>query len=48
MNLEAEERNGYFVSHETKKVWDIQLKMVKKLLEVCKNIISKFGQIVVR
>ena len=37
MNLEAEERNGYFVSHQTKKVWDIQLKMVKKLLEVCKK-----------
>lgn len=35
MNLDSEERNGYVISHKTKKIWDIQLKMVQKLLEVC-------------
>lgn len=35
MNLDKEIRNGYEISSEMKKVWDIQIKMVKKLLEVC-------------
>lgn len=35
MNLDKEIRDGYEISSEMKKVWDIQTKMVKKLLEVC-------------
>lgn len=35
MNLDKEIRDGYEVSSEMKKIWDIQTKMVKKLLEVC-------------
>lgn len=35
MNLDAEERQGYLVSHEMKKIWDVQLRMVRKLLDVC-------------
>ena len=35
MDLNAEVRCGYYVTSEMKKVWDIQLKMVSKLLEVC-------------
>lgn len=35
MNLDKETRNGYEISPKMKKVWDIQIKMVKKLLEVC-------------
>lgn len=36
-SLEAEERNGYLVSSEMKKVWAVQLDLVTKLLEVCKK-----------
>lgn len=35
MNLEEEIRNGYTVTQEAKKAWNIQLDMLKKLLEVC-------------
>ena len=35
MNLDSEIRNGFSISHETKKIWDIQLKLVQKLLQVC-------------
>ena len=35
MNLEAEYRNGYFVSAEMKKVWAVQIELLNKLLEVC-------------
>ena len=35
MNLNSEIRNGFSISHETKKIWDIQLKLVQKLLQVC-------------
>ena len=34
-NLEQEERKGYVVPAEMKKVWQVQLTLVKKLLEVC-------------
>jgi lipopolysaccharide cholinephosphotransferase len=37
MNLECEIRKGYTISAEMKKVWSIQMKLVKKLLEVCKK-----------
>lgn len=37
MNLKQEERQGYFITSEMKKVWDIQLRCVKKVLEVCEN-----------
>lgn len=36
-SLEAEERNGYLVTHEMKKVWAVQLDLVSKLLDVCKK-----------
>lgn len=35
--LEAEKREGYFVSAKMKRVWAIQLDMLKKLLEVCEK-----------
>lgn len=35
MTLDKEIRNGYEISSDMKKVWNIQMKMVKKLLEVC-------------
>lgn len=37
INLEQEERKGYVVSAEMKKVWQVQLVLVKKLLEVCEK-----------
>lgn len=36
VNLESETRNGYYISAEMKKIWNIQLDMVWKLIEVCK------------
>jgi len=36
-NLDSEIRSGYFVSSETKKLWNIQINMANKLLEVCKK-----------
>lgn len=35
MNLQDEERNGYLIPASMKKVWNIQLEMVKLLLDVC-------------
>lgn len=37
MNQEEEVRNGYVISREMKKIWAIQIKMVTKVLEVCKK-----------
>lgn len=35
MNLKSETRNGYTISSDMKKVWNIQMKMVVKLIDVC-------------
>lgn len=35
--LEGEERNGFFVSHEMKKVWSVQLELLTVLLDVCQR-----------
>lgn len=35
MNLEEETRNGYTISKEMKEMWDIQMRMAKKVIEVC-------------
>lgn len=35
MNLKEEVRNGYMVSSKMKKVWAVEIKLLKKLLEVC-------------
>ena len=37
MNLEAEYRKGYLVSTEMKKVWNVQITLLKRLLEVCEK-----------
>lgn len=37
LSLEQEERKGYVISAEMKKVWQVQLTLVKKLLEVCEK-----------
>lgn len=37
MNLESEMRNGYFISSEMKKVWAVEMELLKKLLEVCEK-----------
>lgn len=37
MNLEPETRNDYFISSEMKKVWQVELILLKKLLEVCEK-----------
>lgn len=37
MNLEAETRNGYHVSVEMKKVWAVEMQLLKKLLEICEK-----------
>lgn len=37
MNLEAETRNGYFISAEMKKVWAVEMELLKKLLDVCEK-----------
>ena len=37
MNLDPEERNGYYISAEMKKVWSIEMQLLKKLLEVCEK-----------
>lgn len=36
MNLENETRDGYLVKSETKKIWQVQLDLAKRLIEVCK------------
>ncbi len=35
MNLNKEVRQGYEISSEMKKIWNIQMNLLKKLLEVC-------------
>lgn len=35
MNTEEEYRNGYLVTSQMKKVWNVQIQLLKKLLEVC-------------
>lgn len=37
MNLESETRNGYFIPADMKKVWAIEIKLLIKLLDVCKK-----------
>ena len=37
VNMQAEERNGYLISEEMKKVWDVQLDMFQQLIDVCKK-----------
>ena len=37
MNLSEEVRDGYTVSAQMKQVWEIQLRIVRKVLEVCKK-----------
>lgn len=37
MNLSAETRKGYLVSEKMKKVWNIEIKLLTKLLEVCEK-----------
>ena len=37
MNLEPETRNGYYISAEMKKVWAVEMQLLKKLLEVCEK-----------
>ena len=35
MNLAPEERNGFLISAEMKKVWHVEMQLLNKLLEVC-------------
>ncbi len=37
MNLDAEIRKGYMVSSEMKRVWQVQMTLLRKLLEVCQK-----------
>lgn len=37
MNLEQETRRGYTISKEMKKVWALEMEILKKLLEVCEK-----------
>lgn len=37
MNLDAENRKGYWVSSEMKRVWQVELTLLKRLLEVCQK-----------
>ena len=37
MNLGSETRNGYFISAEMKKVWAVEMELLKKLMEVCEK-----------
>lgn len=37
INLEEEVRNGYTISAEMKKVWSVEMNLLKKLLEVCEK-----------
>lgn len=37
MNLSAETRKGYLVSEKMKKVWNIEIKLLTKLLKVCEK-----------
>ena len=37
MNLNSEKRKGYLISAEMKKVWAVEMDLLKKLLEVCEK-----------
>lgn len=37
MTLDPETRNGYFISAEMKKIWAVEMELLKKLLEVCEK-----------
>lgn len=37
MNLEPETRNDYYISADMKKVWAVEMQLLKKLLEVCEK-----------
>lgn len=37
MNLQAEERDGYLVSAEMKQIWQVELDLLKQLLDVCQK-----------
>ena len=37
VSMDAEERNGYLISEEMKKVWSVQLDMFRLLIEVCEK-----------
>ena len=37
MNLESETRKGYLISAKMKKVWAVEMELLKKLLEVCEK-----------
>uniref|UniRef100_A0AB33JC82 Phosphorylcholine transferase LicD n=1 Tax=Prevotella sp. GTC17259 TaxID=3236795 RepID=A0AB33JC82_9BACT len=37
MNLDSEYREGYLVSAEMKKVWAVELDLLKKLVDICKK-----------
>lgn len=37
MILESETRKGYYISAEMKKVWSVEMDLLKKLLEVCEK-----------
>lgn len=37
MDMNEEIRDGYVVSAEMKKVWDIQMRLMRKVLEVCRE-----------
>lgn len=37
MNLEPETRQGYLISGEMKKMWQVQMNLLRKLLEVCEK-----------
>lgn len=37
MNLEPETRRGYYITAEMKKVWAVEIKLLKKLLKVCEK-----------
>ena len=37
MNLQQETRNGYTISADMKEVWNVQMQLASKLIEVCKR-----------
>ena len=44
LNLEEEVRRGYTITHEMKRLWDVQLRLLSKLIDVCqKNNLKVFA-----
>ena len=37
MNIKPEERNGYYIPAEMKKVWSVEMELLRKLLGVCEK-----------